>query len=404
MNPGIKFIALCIFISISFGNLFCQKSNIFNSGFIISNKGDTVNGYINCQYENKPVLSCLFKPTRSDNPTILGPNEIKGFGSYPNNNIFLKTTFFDGKSEALGFIRILFKGTYDLFYYELDGAKNFLIKEPDSTFYDIIYPSPMTIEELLSGMTSEKMFKQEIDSIFPPLNNKHVNSNDLQPKASSLVKYLRNYHNATGNSYIIYKGSQRDFYAAIVTGVTYDWYLAKVTNKEFQSSPELSPYAGIYLKLMNNKASGGILFQSSIAYKNHHYSYMTENPVSNDYYETFIKSLASISRIGVSVNLLQDTPFRPFVEGGGMVSLYFKSSYDNYRDQLLPFTNDAFSFHDQNGLASSLFYGAFLRAGIVKNMKNNNLLSFSGGYNFLTNSDANIHSIDFSIIYMMKLK
>src|ERR1035437_5351305 len=167
MNPGIKFFVLSILISISSTNLFSQHFKKFNRGFIINNSGDTINGFIGNRYDKGPNFTCIFKPTKSDNLTQFGPKELKGFGYYSDNSFFIPTSFSLGIKDTLGFIRIIFDGTNDLLYYEMHGVKHFLIRGPDNVIHDITYPSLLTNEEYLAGVTSNKKYKQEIASFIP---------------------------------------------------------------------------------------------------------------------------------------------------------------------------------------------------------------------------------------------
>lgn len=405
MNFGIKILVLLVFTYISLGKLYSQNNSGFSRGFIINNSGDTIDGYISDQYNESLVYSCLFKPTKSDHPTYLQPLEIKQFAFYKANKNFISSSIPKGTGDTTAFVRLLFDGTYDLLYYcQLNRYKHFLIRSPDSTITDISYPAFLTNEEYLAGMTSRKKYKQQINSFCRALSIKEGSSEGPKPKINSFIKYLENYQRASGEPYIIHYGIQRDFYSGFVTGVTFDRYLLKIPTKSFQSFPEASPYAGIYLRLMRKNAVSGILFQSSLGYKRYHYSYLTENNTSNEYYETFVKSLASISKIGLSVNLRSPALFKPYFECGGLLTVYINPKYDNYRDLLSISDNTAYSYHDQNELNSDPLYGAFIRMGIQMDLENNNIFKISGGYDFLTNSDANVHSLDFSLIYMMKFK
>jgi hypothetical protein len=401
MNPGIKFFVLFIFIFITTGTLFSQHNYRFTRGFIINNRGDTIDGFIYKKHDNSPLFSCTFKPTKSDNSTQFGPKELKGFGIYADNQFFIPISFPLGIRDTLGFLRILFDGTYDLLYYKMHGVRHFLTRGPDGVIHDIMYPSSFTDEEYLAGMTSNVKYQTAIASFLP----QQALSIEVEPNIDSFLNYLKSFYNASAEPYIVYKGFKEDLYIGFVAGVSFDWYVVKTTGMGFQSFPGSSPYAGISLQSMNDYAIFGILFQSTFGYTTHHYSYETENLTSKNYYETFIESLASTSRIGFSFNPYTSGFLRPFVEGGGLVSVYINPKYDNYTDQLLISGNTDYSLYNQNVRKSELFYGAFLRTGLQMNLKNNSLIKFSGGYDFLTNSGSDrINSVDFSIIYTVKFK
>jgi hypothetical protein len=198
---------------------------------------------------------------------------------------------------------------------------------------------------------------------------------------------------------------KRSLYIGPVTGLTFNRY--QVTNKyqRFESFSEPSPYAGIYLKLMNNSTGLGILFQSTIDKRTYNYSYLTENQTSSNYYETTLKSLTNTSGFGIIFAPVTGKLLKPFVEGGALVNIYLNPEYENYINQMHSQDNTIYSFYNHDVLNSAFSYGAFLRSGIMLSMKNGNEFKLTGGYDFLMGSgNVRLHSFDLSISYMMKFK
>jgi len=396
-----------LLLFIPLGELFCQtypgSVHGFSRGFIIINRGDTVQGFIGTQYNTSPGTSCIFKSDRTDYPEVFGPLDLAGYSTYYNGQLFLSISVPAENGDNLLFIRILFDGTYDLLFYESPGKKHFLIRKPDNSIVDLTYPPALIMEKSLQGMSLLERFQYALGSVFSHTQAIQEYTKDVRPEVSSMIEYFKKYHELSGDSFTIYNGIKKSLYVGLATGVTIDNYFPNIQSVNIHSFPEPSPYAGIYAKLPLCYTGSGLFLQSSLGYKTHHYFYSTKDQFVYDYYEIFIKSLVSISRLGFTLNPVSVTKYKPFIEGGGLVCAYLNPRFDNYHDMMFTENNTAFSYYNNDVLTSSLYYGAFLRAGIMKILKYKNSIRLSAGYDYLMNSGPErIQSIDFSLTYMMK--
>jgi hypothetical protein len=300
---------------------------------------------------------------------------------------------------------VLLDGTYDLLYYEFLGIKHFLVRKPLATIFDITYPPVLTESDYLKGISRDEKFTEEISSVFLSSPEMLEYVKNVKPEVGSMINYFKKYHELSSNPFTIYSGRQNSLSAGLLVGVTSDRFLVNPADKKIESSSNPAPYAGIYASFISKKSGGGLFLQTSVSFKSHHYSYSVENSFSKDYYETFITSFVSVSRLGFTLNPPTITSLKPFIEGGALVNVYLNPKYDNYRDELLTDGNTVFTYHNKNILNSVFYYGAFLRAGVMLNFRNNNSLRFSGGYDFfLSSGTERIHSIDLSATYMLKFK
>jgi hypothetical protein len=409
MINRIKYFILFLLIFVSTEELFCQKdlasTRTYVRGFIITSTGDTVEGFIGNQFKNTLRSVCIFKPGIRDKATTLGPSAIAGFGSYVNNQMYISTPVLTGSGENLLFVRELLDGTYDLLYYEFLGLKHFLVRKPLAKIFDITYPPELTESDYLNGISRNEKFSEEISSVFLSSPEMLEYAKNVKPEVGSMVNYFKKYHEISGYPFKIYRGRQNSLRVGLIIGVTFDRYVANPAYKKIQSSTKPASYAGIYANLINNNTGSGLFLQTAVSYKSHHYSYSVEKSLSKNYYETFMTSFVSVSRLGFTINPPTITSFKPFIEGGALVNIYLNPKYDNYRDEFLTVENTIFTYHNNSILNSLFYYGGFLRAGIQLNLKSNNLLRFSGGYDFLLSSGTErIHSIDISVTYMMKFK
>jgi hypothetical protein len=252
-------------------------------------------------------------------------------------------------------------------------------------------------------MSSDKIFKREIESVFE--NFAEVKDlKQVKPNINSITKFLIKSHNFSKDTYSIYNGIQRQLYIGMLGGVTFDKYLMKIKYNGFKSYSDPSPYAGIRFDLLNQKTGNGFLFESTLNYKAHHYSYFTESENTEDYFESSVKGISINSRIGMIGSFLPSTFLKPFLEGGLITSYYLRPEYENLESLIRISDNTIFTFRNQDKLNSDFYYGLSLRSGIKMPVSKSNYFKLSGGYNYLMSSaKERIHSFDLSIIYMLKM-
>lgn len=181
-----------LFIILVSLNLNRLNGQAYSKGFIFSNKGDTANGFVMIPENNLPAINCVFKPSMNENPAILGPADISGFGA--SKVLYVATRFnWHGKDTAM-FTRLIYEGANDLNYFEIYGVKYFIITRPDSSVYAINYPSELTPEDLFSGLNVEKKFRLQADSIFPDAPDLPEYQAGVQPDINSLLNLFKQYH------------------------------------------------------------------------------------------------------------------------------------------------------------------------------------------------------------------
>lgn len=170
-----------------------SSGQVYSKGFIFSNKGDTVRGFILIPENNLPAPNCVFKPTMNENIAILSPAEVRGFGT--TKVMYVATKFNLSQGDTVMFTRLIFDGIYDLNYFEIFGGKYFIISRPDSSYYTIRYPSGLTPEEIFSGLNVQKKFKLQADSIFPDAPDLPEYQSGVKPDINSFLNLFKQYHN-----------------------------------------------------------------------------------------------------------------------------------------------------------------------------------------------------------------
>lgn len=195
MKNGKNVFLIALLVVLSHLSCFSQE---YSKGYIFGHKGDTISGFLETPVLNRAVVLCLFKPTLKDAPTAMTARDIKGFGY--DKTIYVSTKLRLLKTDTLVFTRLVFDDLYDLMYFETSSVKNFLILTPDSTIFGIQYPPVLSASELLSGLTADKKFKLQADSIFQDAPDLPEYQKGVRPDIISLTNLFRQYHNKPSSS------------------------------------------------------------------------------------------------------------------------------------------------------------------------------------------------------------
>jgi len=112
-----KKIILFVFIIFTFfQNIFSQTD--FRKGFIISNKNDTINGFIDYREGAKKYKICDFKEYENQNVISYEPNQIKGYRYLNDKNFVSKVFVKNDQSKKKVFFEVLVKGKVTLYKYQ----------------------------------------------------------------------------------------------------------------------------------------------------------------------------------------------------------------------------------------------------------------------------------------------
>lgn len=195
MTSWKNYLLVTLIIFIHLPESFSQE---FFRGYIFSRKGDTIGGFIQLPPANRASGVCVFKPTLRDNPVIMNPKDISGFGA--GNTIYISTLIQLPQADTLIFTRLMYDGRYDLMYFETSETKHFIVLRPDSTVYGMRYPPELKPADILNGMTAERKWKNQTDSIFTDFPDLPEYKKGIKPEINSFVNLFRQYHNNPSSS------------------------------------------------------------------------------------------------------------------------------------------------------------------------------------------------------------
>jgi hypothetical protein len=399
---------LCLLLVVGPVNISAQskRSNIqqFSKGFIIQNNGDSVPGFIYSLADKKNLVkSIYFKSNKYFESQIFYPLDISYFGNPSGTDRYISVGVPGLQGSELSFVKVLLEGLYDMFYYNLLGVNHILIRDPSNRVFDVTSPPDLYLGKTQSGEMTRDNFEQNLRTVFA--DNPEIIKNIDQVKATkkSLLKLLLDYYDNNGKAYKLYGVSLFDLKGGITAGITSDNLKIKEDGKYVNSEASMSPYFGFNGIVANRNSGLGIMLESVVAPKSFHYYYNTDYPLTREYNEVFLKSLVSITRMGLNYSGFSGSKLNTFVEGGGILSAFVSPKFDNYKDVLNKSDNVVVSSLKHEAKNSSLYFGAFVRAGINIDLKNNNGIRISGGYSTaIANGSEKLNSFDLAVSYLFR--
>jgi hypothetical protein len=368
----------------------------YKKGFVITDSRDSLNGFLLNNLEKTLYSTCIFSPGKKDSLFKLQPAEVARFGNYRKTRIFDRAKVPSAGKDAAVFARLLLEGSVDLLYYDLDGTRNYLLRDNRESIHHISYSPVISKHDLIKGLSPAGKFRIQADSILSILK---IPYKDLKPEPRSMLRVLEDYHENMSQPFNYYYGISLRVALGVVAGVKFENYLFETDNDGYSSYSDPAPYLGLYLTVFNNMGWMGFLLRNTVEYHNDNYSYKQQVEEYTYFRQTTINSYADNFEAGLILWPVKHSIVKPFIEAGGAGRYYFKSSYNNYTEK--NFSDQyVFSHHDHDIMNSSFFFGGFVKAGLTRAINTKNSVSLSCGYSYLVSTGSEkIHSAELSVIY-----
>ena len=104
-----------LLLSLCFTATFAQSN--FRRGFIITNEGDTVNGWIDFRTDVRNMQACNFRKTETGETRTFLPGEIFGYRFYEEGKFYVsREIVIDGEPRTV-FLEFVVQGMMNLYYY-----------------------------------------------------------------------------------------------------------------------------------------------------------------------------------------------------------------------------------------------------------------------------------------------
>ena len=133
-------ILLSLLLVLSWTTLHAQFN--FRSGYIITNKNDTIVGLIDYRTDQMNALKCAFKKAKTSPVETYSPGQITGFRFTEDGKYYVSGEI--ASSTAIVFLEYIVQGIMSLYFYadritgldyyifeDQDGKKSYITKRPD---------------------------------------------------------------------------------------------------------------------------------------------------------------------------------------------------------------------------------------------------------------------------------
>lgn len=400
-------IAIVLFLSVQ---LSCFGQKIFREGYVLKNNGDTLNGLVQFEANQKVDNICIFKRFDIANVVMYSPDMLKGFG-YKNGNYYESFTV----KEKNVFLECLLKGSVGLYS---DGNKLLLQTSSDGL---VVLKNNDVFKTDGTRVASVRQYLAQISK------NKEINRDEEEITATvaevlPIVKEINNY---ISSNYIVYNREYNDEMfdeATMLTGTNMGSYgfisalnfsstfLISQTDHNFGNIPDLkvknSDWSfGLFYNYKFSRMSTNWSFQSELHFQrqnNYFFSTMNRTYPTQTYRMDLFTDITTF-KMPLSIRYsYKIRNVEPFVNLG----LILNYSITNYSKALLEAestSNEIYTYYSDDFGKKVNYISKFYYAGIGLKYKvlTNKYLILEGRYLM---GQGNIHLIDFDYNYAPTVK
>lgn len=185
---GIIFTILAILLA---GQLALSQEK-FRPGFVISNQGDTIHGYLRYKASKSTWKSCSFKKTTGAESIEYSPSMILAYGFDEGKFYISKNILLSGEQKQV-FLEFLIKGKASVYALAYDESYRYFAETGEDGFIELSEPETVVHTDSGSFRVKPKYkgkLRYMMDS-YPQLMT-NIEKTDLQSK--SLIKLAKDYH------------------------------------------------------------------------------------------------------------------------------------------------------------------------------------------------------------------
>jgi hypothetical protein len=351
----------------------------FQEGFIITQSGDSIYGFINNKGSLKNLSVCQFRKNKDSELVEYKPDEIKGFRI--NERGFYESFIIKKEDvEEHLFLEKLVDGKVDIYKYSKINESYFILRTEDGNTYDLTN-SILEIENEDGRYTKQKKeYRYTLRYVFresPRIVNK-VNS--LPYETNAIVDIAREYHNEVCDEYecIIYTKQKSGIALRIglyigysISNISFQSEYVEKMNQDFSASGDV--FVGWYFNLMDPYISERFSLQLDMIYQSGKYSF--EN---TGYNMTYLK---------IPFSLKYTYPVKrvkPEIQLGIAYNNWIKHEAENIIPEQV--IGDALQKRTYQ-------YGLFCRIGLTIELKNRLSLLLHGSCENYTGKPWNVYSV-----------
>ncbi len=198
-----KKILVLLFIICFFQVGYAQKD--FRQGYIITKKGDRVNGFVKYRPGAKKFESCDFKKSKGDASVSYSPDQIKGYGII-NDFYFESKKINDNENSSKNvFTEVLVEGNATLYNWK----GNFFVKKNDTVFHKLDYTKKSIAVNGENLVKNSNRYIGSLTYLFSDCPNLKKKIEKTQYNKKSLTILFEKYNNCTAQPSVTYKANKK---------------------------------------------------------------------------------------------------------------------------------------------------------------------------------------------------
>jgi hypothetical protein len=185
------------------------QADKFGAGYVITSKGDSLNGFILIQDQNFNSKTCRFKEPAESELKTYSPNEIKAYGIGTKKR-YVAYTIKSGETNEKVFISCIVKGKASLFYFQEryfidsgNGLQELVTSTTNVTRDGKVYSQPLPV------------YKGVLQAAMNDCPTIHENLKGTSLKKNDLTKLFEDYHKCIGQSATVYESGAGKIKAAL---------------------------------------------------------------------------------------------------------------------------------------------------------------------------------------------
>lgn len=287
----IKLITIFIYFSLTISFAFGQED--FRKGYVITNKGDTLHGYLDFRSDYLNCSKCVFRDTVKKQDFTFLPGEIKGY-RFIKNRYFVST--YVPELEKKVFLQFLIDGIVDVYYYKDIKNEYYFVSKYDTTLYLLSNEKKYRKRDDVYIKTINGTVKAENE--FAEYSNKHIGIlrylfsdsqntikkvNKVNLNQSSLIKIAEDYHAevCSNEDCIVFEKNRKKTIYSFDILVFVDYSNIEVSNlivyslfdfKEARFNPEINYSLGLGVKAIPPRFTEKLALYINLLYNKSNYS------------------------------------------------------------------------------------------------------------------------------------
>lgn len=301
------------------------QNRFYEKGYIVTLKGDTLNGFIK-KLRNSLLASGIdFKGTLQDTIELhYKPDDLKLF-YFPGNNMKFEQVVYK-ENNKLNTARKLFgllmvSGKVNLYRLNiLDSNNSTIMEENNDHIYILKKDTGFTVLRMKEWMDDEqynieKEYIVQLNKLTQTCDKPVRVSDDLEFNDKTIQNIILEYNNCSANKTSVVYNHQSSW--IIKHGITASYYYLK------NETPVINPTAfsvGYFWDIMNPRFDENVSLVTGINYF---------KPANTNYYGNNIISIPVLATINLS-----DKKVAPFINAGTTMYIYMSTPFINYNVNL----------------------------------------------------------------------